>query len=82
MHYGPAHSVWEDENFERESVEWCLDHFEEDMREDAIPEEYAAVRQSLVALLFLPDNVLTPCPEDYDNERPEQYPPQVQTVRV
>ena len=37
LHFGPAHIVWEDENFS--SAEWCIEHFndyisnnEEDMK--------------------------------------------------
>lgn len=80
MHYGPAHVVWDDENFEREHVQWCLDHFDE-YRGDHEEAELAAVRQSLMDLLALADDVLAPEPEDYDGEHPEQFPPKVEMVR-
>ena len=80
MHYGPAHIVWEDENFERESVQGCLDHVNEYRHETATDEQHAAVKASLEALLALPDDLLDPCPMDYDNENPTQYPPAVKMV--
>lgn len=81
MHYGAAHIVWEDENFERHHVQWCLDHFEEYKHDDATTEENEAVRHSLMELLALPDDILDPCPDDYDNEHPAAYPPTCETVR-
>jgi hypothetical protein len=77
LHYGPAHIVWADENFYRDSVQWCLDHFDEYRRD--MPDPVAAiVRRSLVELLALPDAVLDPEPADYDDEHPENYPPAVE----
>ena len=81
MHYGAAHIVWDDENFEREHVQWSLDHFDEYKREDCTEEENEAVRQSLIELLELPDSLLAPEPEDYDGEHPENYPPKVEMDR-
>lgn len=80
MHYGPAHIVWDDENFERDHVQWCLDHFDEH-RFDHSPDDLVAVRRSLQELLALPDEVLSPEPAEYDNEHPEQYPPKIETVQ-
>lgn len=84
MHYGPAHIVWDDENFERECVQYCVDGFDAD---DAhwndgrhTRDELEAVRQSLFALLALPDAELAPMPEDYDDEHPADYPPAVEMV--
>lgn len=77
MHYGPAHIVWDDENFDREHVQWCLDHFDEH-RSDHGDTEMQAVRESLVALLALPDHILNPEPADYDDEHPELFPPTVE----
>lgn len=74
LHYGPAHIVWDDENFEREDVQWCLDHFDEH-RGDHSEDELAAVKTSLEELLALPDEILAPMPEDYDDEHPDRYPP-------
>lgn len=78
MHYGAAHIVWDDENFEREHVQWCLDHFEQYKRDDATDAENDAVRDSLIALLALSDGELAPKPADYDNEHPDLFPPAVE----
>lgn len=81
MYYGAAHIVWDDENFERHNVQWCLDNFEKYKRNDCTVEENEAVKQSLIELLDLPDNILAPQPEDYDDENPESYPPKVEMDR-
>ena len=81
MHYGPAHIVWDDENFERHNVQWCLDHFDE-YKGDHGETELAAVRQSLLDLLALPDREREACPADYDEEHPEKYPPLEGVVMV
>lgn len=79
MHFGPAHIVWEDENFGRDSVQWCLDEFEHYRGEACERDDVAAiVRRSLEELLALPDHVLAPEPEDYDDEHPERFPPKVE----
>ena len=82
MHYGAAHIVWDDENFGREHVQWCLDHFEEYKHKEATTAENEAVKQSLLDLLALPDEVLYPWPDDYDDEHPERFPPRVPMARV
>lgn len=85
MHYGPAHIVWEDENFEREHVQSCLDHTEwwADAMTDYSIEELLAVKQSLLALLMLPDEILAPAPSAYydSNEDPSKFPPTVEMVK-
>ena len=80
MDYGPAHIVWGDENYQRESVQWCLDRFDEYQHGHG-DAELAAVRASLVDLLALPDHILDPEREDYDGEHPENYPPTVATTK-
>ena len=72
MHFGPAHIVWEDENFD--SSGWCLEHFDE-YAGDHLPEALAAVRQSLIELSQLPTDVIDPAPADYDGKHPENFPP-------
>ena len=81
MHYGAAHIVWDDENFEREHVQSCLDTFDEWKREDSSEQENEAVRQSLLDLLKLPDNILAPEPSNYDGINPEDYPPAIEMSR-
>lgn len=81
MNYGAAHIIWADENFDREHVQWCLDHFDEYKRDESTPEQNEAVRQSLIALLALPDEQLSPEPADYDDENPDRYPPKVEMMQ-
>lgn len=78
MHYGAAHIVWDDENFERGQVQFCLDHFDEYKRKESTDVENEAVRQSLIDLLALTDDVLDPEPKDYDGVNPDNYPPKVE----
>ena len=77
LHFGPAHSVWEDENFGRASVQWCLDHFDEHVGDLTIKEQ-EAVRQSLKDLLALPDALLDP---EYGDGDPADSPPFVPVER-
>lgn len=83
MHYGSAHIVWDDENFERHHVQYCLDNFEKNPEHTDVESE--AVRASLEALLELPDNILYPVPEAYDlnhDASPKNYPPHPSLVMV
>lgn len=75
MHYGAAHVVWDDENFDRASVQRCVERCEKES-DTFTPAEVAAVRDSLVALLALPEAVRVPRP-DYDctQHDAEDYPP-------
>jgi hypothetical protein len=72
LHYGPAHVVWEDENFN--CAQSCLDDFEK-YRGELNDDEAAIVRRSLEELAALPESVRCAEPEDYDNEHPEDFPP-------
>lgn len=71
LDYGPSHIVWADENFD--SVEWCLEHFDE-CRRDYTDEELAVVRWSLEEMAKIPLEIRNPWPEDYDGEHPENFP--------
>jgi hypothetical protein len=71
MHFGPAHTVWEDENFDM--AQWCLDNFDDSFC-DKSTEDMEVVRWSLEELLKLPMEYKVE-PEDYDGEHPENYPP-------
>ena len=71
LHFGPAHSVWEDENFD--NAQWCLDNFSKYCR-DYQDWELAIVRRSLQELLEVPDE-LKEWPKDYDGNHPELFPP-------
>ena len=81
LHYGPAHIVWSDENFD--SAEWCLEHFSEH-KGDFSESDLAIVRKSLEELVAL--SLETRCvePEDYDDEHPKNFPPPdgVEMVKV
>lgn len=71
LHYGPAHVVWEDENFE--SARWCLDNFEK-YKGDLTGKEQKIVRRSLEKLVAVPV-LYKREPPDYDEQHPEQFPP-------
>lgn len=77
LHYGPAHIVWEDENFD--AAEYCLSKmgavYWGDIRDSYLP----IVRQSLVELIAVPDEYKR-WPEAYEatdspDANPADYPP-------
>jgi hypothetical protein len=70
--YGSSHIVWEDENFDRYSVQSCID---DPWLDRSTPDEEAVVQWSLRELLKLPDEVRDPEPEAYNGYRPEDFPP-------
>lgn len=51
LHYGPAHIVWDDENFD--SAEWCLENFDK-YKGDYSDADLAIVKKSLEELVALP----------------------------
>ena len=61
--FGPAHVVWEDENFN--SARSCLDSFEEFSYPDYSPEQLAIVRRSLEELDALPESDKEEEPEEH-----------------
>lgn len=69
--YGPAHIVWDDENFD--SAQHCLDHFDE-YAGDLTEYEKSVVRESLEMLLAV-SNEFKNEPEEYDGHNPGLYPP-------
>lgn len=71
LHYGPAHVVWEDENWD--FAQYCLDHFDEREYKYS-PEDLEVVRWSLEELLKIDKKFLEE-PEGYEGEEPEKYPP-------
>ena len=81
LHFGPAHIVWEDENWH--STEWCIEHFN-DYNDGFTEKENEVVMWSLVELAKIPMNQRDPEPAEYkalsemDNEHeldPADYPP-------
>ena len=77
--FGPAHVVWEDENFD--SAECCLETFGKYIG-DWADGELEVVRWSLNELAKLPMELRCPEPDDYDNEHPELFPPSVEVVKI
>ena len=79
LDYGPAHVVWADENFERNTVEWCLENCRTGKYCDGLtPWQVAVIAESLEALLALPDEIRESCPlayEESDQKNPELFPP-------
>lgn len=77
LDFGPAHTIWSNENWDSETVQWCLD---EDTYKEAWDDltdiESAVVRESLELLLALSDDYKSE-PEGYDDddENPQKFPP-------
>ena len=75
-HYGPAHIVFEDENFDTDSIQYCIDQCDKpSIHFDLSEGQIADVREALVALLAIPESIRDCCPADYDEENPALYPP-------
>lgn len=68
MHFGPAHIVWEDENFDHAG--WCVDNF--DKYSDGLTEEQKTiVLRSLKELVQVPEALkVAPEGEPYHNPPP------------
>ena len=77
--YGPAHVVWEDENWD--FVQECLETFDE-QQNDFSQDDLAVVRWSLEELAKVPLEERDLCPEDYDDEHPKDFPPPEGSVMV
>jgi hypothetical protein len=84
MHYGPAHIVWDDENFD--SAQWCIDNFEEwkcEWNKGAFTDaELNAVIESLKQLEALPKEIRECEPEGYEGHNPASFPPAANLVMV
>ncbi len=72
LEFGPAHLVWDDENWD--GAEWCIAHFEE-YADELSEHERKVVMRSLTELAALPMAIRDPCPENYDGQHPELFPP-------
>lgn len=82
MDYGPGHIVWADENFLEENIEYCIKYCDELLADEKQREErdisrtdVLLVRDSLIALLKIPEDERCCEPEDYDGNSPENFPP-------
>lgn len=80
LDFGPGHIVWSDENWD--CAQWCLDHFDDYKNDDGTEAEYAVVRESLEKLVLVWATMDDPVPADYDGLHPENYPPQIEMVRI
>jgi len=80
LNFGPAHIVWEDENFETHHVQFCIDHFDE-YGYNLTDHERSVVMESLEKMAKLPEEQRCIEPPDYDGVHPEDYPPTVEVVR-
>lgn len=78
LHYGPAHVVWEEENWD--AVQRCLGQLD-DWCCECSEEELAVVKWSLEELLKVDDSFKS-VPESYDGHNPERFPPPAQWVMV
>lgn len=74
MDFGPGHIVWSDENFDDQSIRWCIEHATK-YRGDLTDEESRLAVAALTELLAVPESVRCCEPDDYDGYRPENYPP-------
>lgn len=79
LHFGPAHVVWEDENFQ--CAQKCLDDFDK-YTDGYTPEEMRIVKDSLIELSKLSESEYDVVPEDYDDEHPELYPPNSELTMI
>ena len=78
LNFGPSHIVWEDENWEDSSIEFCLDAAVEKrttLYKEYTDAELAVCEWSLRELLKIPYGRRDYEPDDYDGEHPENYPP-------
>ena len=81
LRYSASHIVWSDENFDDESVNWCLQNFNKHTSNfDSM--DLAIVRRSLEDLLKIPEKIRCPCPEDYDGKNPENYLPSGEVIKI
>lgn len=77
LDFGPGHIVWSDENFEDDSIDWCIRYGESGEAVDLNQHDLAIHLSALRELRQVPEEIRDCCPEDYDGEHPENYPPPV-----
>lgn len=79
LHYGPAHIVWADENFQDDNIDYCIEQCDkpEKYAGRLSPEEIWVVRQSLLALKAIPIEIRCPPGCENDNDDAPKYPPPV-----
>ena len=83
LEYGPAHIVWGDENWEDGNIDFCIEACNDaGFLERFAQSDIDIVHWSLIELRKIPEDVRCCCPEDYDDERPELFPPTCEVARV
>lgn len=80
--YGPAHVVWSDNNFEDESIKFCLKECDRKGYWNYEPAAIAIVRESLEKLLLIPEEVRVPPGAQAENDDGEPMPPPAGMVMV
>lgn len=82
LEFGPSHIVWSDYNMQDGNIKFCIDECDNNRKAyHQSDKDIAVVRQSLVELLQVPEEVRNCEPfddttdlTDYENH-PENYPP-------
>jgi hypothetical protein len=75
MHFGPAHIVWEDENFETESIDSCIKLAADErakLYKDMTDAELTGVVESLKELLAIPEEIRACEPEAFRQRTVEE----------
>lgn len=78
LQFGPAHVVWSDENWGTSTIELCLKECEN--HTDLDPKDLLIVKNSLIRLLEIPEEVRECEPKDYDGINPGNYPPKTDII--
>ena len=81
LDYGPGHIVWADENFNTESIEWCIKNIDK-YSENMTTQQKQYALEALQELLAIPEELRDPEPEHPDHYEPENYPPPQGMVMV
>lgn len=83
LEYGPGHIVFSDYNLEDRHITYCLDLLlARDYKYELSEREQTSLFGYLQELLAIPESERCIVPEEYDGEHPENFPPQVETIRV
>jgi len=77
LDYGPGHIVWSDENFDDDSIDYCIKACDDvDFYSDSLSvEDLEKCRKWLQELRKIPEEIRCCEPDGYDGERPELFPP-------
>ena len=81
LHFGPTHIIWEDENFDDHSIEFCTGEMSGPDNSRFSEMQLEAVRWSLEELAKIPEHERCIEPDGYDGEHPERYPPKCEVMQ-